>query len=305
MSRVTITGARGFLGRELVRAAQAEGLDVTAISRSQPDKTEDNITWHAVDLGAGGAPDKLAPALENVQAVIHAAASFSGDAEAHARDTLKATEHLIAAMQACAAPPKLVLVSSFSVYDIPALPDFALLNEDSPIIAPDAPQNAYAQAKRQQELLMQESGLDVVIVRPGAIYGPNRLWSAQLGFSKAGRVICPGGDALVPALAMEQAARSLIQAAQREIPSGRVINLLDPNPPTQGGWLAALKMPTLFVPRHIVLAAGAWLNRGPQWAARFKPLAYDVRRARDVLGHTPAEGFLNAIAAAKSQEDST
>ncbi len=302
MSRLAITGARGFVGQHLSKAARAAGLDVSAIGRSQPGNAAPGVTWHQVDLGAGEAPAALAPALEGTQAVIHAAASFAGDAEAHARDTLGATEHLIAAMKACATPPKLVLVSSFSVYDIPAMPDFALLSEDSPVIAPDAPRDAYAQAKRAQEILALESGLDVVIIRPGAIYGPQRLWSAQLGFAKAGRVICPGGDALVPAVHVQTAATSMVQAAIRDIAPGTVINLLDPDLPTQGGWLAALGMRGIFVPRRIVLAAAERLNRGPQWAARFKPLAYDARRARDLLDHAPLGRFADLVAAAKAEE---
>lgn len=304
MSRVLITGARGFLGNALIDAARTAGCTVAALSRTQQAASDEGVTWHAVDLGAADAPQKLAPALEGVCAVIHAAASFSGDEAAHARDTLSATEHLIAAMKACAAPPKLVLVSSFSVYDIPALDDFALLTEDSPVIAPNAARDAYAKAKRRQEILALESGLDVVILRPGAIYGPQRLWSAQLGFAKAGRVVCPGGDALVPAVGVIPAAQSLVQAALRALPTGTVINLIDPNPPTQGGWLAALGLKAIFVPRPFVLKVAAKLNRGPSWTARFKPLAYDARRARDLLGHVPPKSFPQAVLAAKAQEDS-
>lgn len=303
MNKIAITGARGFLGTALTHAARAANCDVSAISRGQPAQSQEGVTWHAVDLGAEDALPKLTPALEGVCAVIHAAASFSGDAEAHARDTLKASEHLIAAMKACATPPKLVLVSSFSVYDIPALDDFALLTEDSPVITPNAARDAYAKAKRSQEILAQESGLDVVILRPGAIYGPNRLWSAQLGFAKAGRVVCPGGDALVPAVGVDSAAQSLVQAALRDIPSGTVINLIDPNPPTQGGWLAALGLKALFVSRPRVLSIAAKLNRGPSWTARFKPLAYDARRARALLGHTASQSFIQAVQAAKAQEE--
>lgn len=306
MTRIVITGARGFLGREMVSAACAAGCEVAALSRRpEVDRIDDGVVWHSIDLGAENAGEALGPILENTSVVLHAAASFSGNAEAHAHDTIRATENLITAMQACATPPKLVLVSSFSVYDIPALADFSLLSEDSPVIRPDAQRDAYAKAKRCQELLALESGLEVVIIRPGAIYGPHRLWSAQLGFAKAGFVICPGGDALVPAVDVGAAARSLVQGALREIPDGTIINLIDPDPPTQGGWLAALGMRTLFAPRSWVLGIAPRLKRGPHWTARFKPLAYDGRRAQNLLGHAPNASFPNALRAAKRAEKGT
>ena len=305
LKKLVITGASGFLGSQLVTAAKNAGAQVIAIRRKPIQKDQDDVTWYGIDLGSSDAVEKLAPALDGADAVLHAAGSFAGDEDAHARDTLQTTEHLISAAKACPTPPKMVLVSSFSVYDVPALQDFALLAEGSPVIDPEAPQSAYARAKREQEILIEHSGLEAVTVRPGAIYGPHRLWSAQLGFAKFGRVFCPGGDALMPAIAVTHAAQSLVAAALRDLPAQSVINLLDPNPPTQGGWLAALGMKTFFVSRARVLEAGARMGRGPQWTARFKPLTYDTRRAQELLGHAPDCSFQEAIKIAKSNEGKT
>ncbi|WP_187431978.1 2-alkyl-3-oxoalkanoate reductase (plasmid) [Roseobacter fucihabitans] len=305
MSRILITGAGGFLGQALVRAARHAGSEVTALIRSTApsDWTKDpSITTARVDLGGSPAPDQLAPYLEGVTSVIHAAASFGGTAHDHGRDTLRATRNLIVAMQSAKKPAKLVLISSFSVYDIAALPEGATLSEDSPLLGNGHGRDPYAIAKRAQEHQVQDSGLAHDILRPGAIYGPGRLWSAQLGFARAGRVICPGGHAQVPAIHVDHAATALVHAALRD-GSGLVANLVDPSPPTQLEWLAAIGQNTHRVPLAAVLRVAQWLGRGPAWAARFKPLNYDLTRARDQLGPVPSRSFAQAVAAAKAQEN--
>ena len=105
----------------------------------------------------------------------------------------------------------------------------------------------------------------------------------------------------MPAVEVDHAATSLVAAALGA-DAQSIINLVDPDPPTQGAWLAALNQRTIYVSRRWILAAGARLGRGEKWAARFKPLSYDMRRARTILGHSPAMSFSAAIAAAKAQE---
>lgn len=304
MTRILITGAGGFLGQALVRAARHAGAEVTALIRgTTPDAWagDTGTTVMRVDLGGSHAPVQLIPCLEGVTSVIHAAASFGGTAHAHGRDTLRATRNLIVAMQAAEKPAKLVLVSSFSVYDIAALSDGAILSEDSPLLNDGQGRDPYAIAKRTQEHQVQNSGLVHDIIRPGAIYGLGRLWSAQLGFARAGRVICPGGSAQVPALHVDHAAIALVHVALRAT-GGAVSNLVDPDPPTQLEWLAAINQRTHTLPLGLVLRIGKWLGRSAAWSARFKPLTYDLACAQDQLGPAPSRSFAEAIAGAKAGE---
>lgn len=308
MTRIAITGAGGFLGRAIQKRARAApgGPSVLALTRRGADGTT------AVDLGAGDAPERLAPLLGDVDAVIHTAAALTGDAAAHERDTVRATAHLIAALQARARPPRLLLVSSLSVYDIPALADHARLDETGPVIAARGGRDAYAWAKMQQERLVAASGLGARILRPGAIYGPGRLWSAQLGFARGGVVLCPGAGAEIPAIAHDRVAEALLALADparapdlppdlpADLPPGP-INLIDPDPPTRGQWISALGLRPLPVPLRAVTAAGALIGRGAKWQARFRPLRHDTTATRALIGPLPG-GFAAAIAAARQQE---
>lgn len=313
MSRLVITGAGGFLGQALIRAAEEAGASVVALRRADVDLAE----------GTG-----LAAQLEDATAVIHAAAG-SGDDAAHARDTLQATDSVIRAMPQGA---RLVLVSSFSVYAFDGLPDWAQLDETTPTDPDGRMRDAYARAKIGQEKralhAAQTAGLDLWIARPGAIFGPNRTTTARLGWKKSGRWFTPGGDAPVPAIHVDACARGLVKAAlvpdagwPEDIPilAGdghvRIINLVSPDPPSQTEWLNAMgagapkTLPRKALMRVATLAdlAAALVPplgrvvpnalRPQTLAARFKPLHYSTHRCQDRLGLTQAQPFADAMTA--------
>ena len=320
MTRLVITGAGGFLGKALVAAAQDASADVVPLGRADADLAD----------GTG-----LAEILAGADAVIHAAAGSGGD-DSHARDTLQATEHLLKAMPDGA---RLVLVSSFSVYAFDGMPDWALLDEMSPTDPDGGARDAYARAKIAQEKLAihaaQTAGLDLWIARPGAIFGAGRTTTARLGWQKAGRWICPGGDAPVPAIHVDDCARALVRAAlvadggwpeDMPILTGaghvRIVNLVSPEPPRQSDWLAAIGAEKqIKLPRkHLMRAATAlellgdvvpsFGRRVPNGlsaqtlAARFKPLHYASHRAQDRLGYAPAQSFAEAMAASREASSS-
>lgn len=304
MSRVAITGAAGFLGRALVQGARAQGRDVLALIRSapHPDWAEDTgITSVAVDLGDPESADRLGPLLGDVTAVIHAAASFGGDAAAHARDTIDATAHLVKAANTVAHPPRFVLISSLSVYDVAAMSDNAVLDEQSPLLYDTSQRDAYAAAKRAQERLVQETLSDFFIMRPGALYGPGRLWSAQLGFAKAGIVVCPGGTAAVPAIHVNHAVSGILAALRPDV-QYQISNLIDANPPSQTDWLRALGQRHIAVPLGIVLTAGGLLGRGTAWSARFRPLRYDTTLSEQFLRQQSAPSFREMMTKTRRDE---
>lgn len=304
MSRIMVTGAAGFLGRAVVKAARAEGVEVVALSRRAGGaawESDAGITLVEVDLGDQGSVEALKAALDGVDAVIHAAARFSGSAEEHARDTIGATAHLTQALEATGNKIKLVLVSSLSVYDVAALKNDTLLDEGMRLVETAEQRDEYAAAKAGQERHFRLYQGSKQLIRPGAIYGPGRLWTAQLGFAKGGVVFCPGGNSLMPAISVERTATGLVRAALAE-GSGETTNLIDPDPPTQGEWLAALGMRKINLPRGLVALVGALTGRGPAWQARFRPLRYETSKTQALLEGVPHPGFVETIKAAKAEE---
>ncbi|MEL6312438.1 MAG: NAD-dependent epimerase/dehydratase family protein [Pseudomonadota bacterium] len=300
MSRIMVTGASGFLGKAVVKAAQAAGADVVALSRRAA-PAEAGVTPVALDLGDHGAPEALEAVLEGVDTVIHAAARLIGTAEEHTRDTVGGTAHLTRALEAGGSQVKLVLVSSIAVYDVAAMENGTTLDEDMRLVETAEQRDHYAAAKAEQERHFRLYQGPKQLIRPGAIYGPNNLWSAQLGFAKGSMIFCPGGGALMPAISVERSAAALVRAALAE-GSGETVNLIDPDPPTQIEWLAALGLRKIAVPLGLVYLVGALTGRGPAWQARFRPLRYDTSRAEALLEGVPHPGFAEAVKAAKAEE---
>ena len=306
MTCIAVTGAGGFLGKAIVATVTAQGHEAIALTRADADLAE----------GHG-----LAEALTRADAVIHAAAGHGGD-QAHARDTLKATDTLIAALPTGA---RLVLVSSFSVYAFEKLADGAVLDETTPTDPDGAARDAYARAKIGQEKqaihAAQTAGLDLWIARPGAIFGPGRTTTARLGWHKFGRWFCPGGDSPIPAIHVDACAQALVAAATVEdqgwpddVPISesvghvRIVNLVHPDAPTQTEWLQAIGARAIRLSYKAMMRlatlpgiGGALPSalRPPTLAARFKPLRFATDRLEQRLGVSFEVSFADAMAASR------
>jgi nucleoside-diphosphate-sugar epimerase len=336
MTAILVTGANGFLGRRIVAAARAHGLPVRAlVRRPAPDAPwagDEGVEELVRDLSAPGPLP-----LDGVGAVIHAAAAMSGDDAAHATGTLAPTRTVLDAMAGTAA--RLVLVSSFSVYGYAALPAGCALDETVPVEPDPHLRDAYARAKLAQEAMVAEAaqhhGLTARILRPGAIYGDEHLWTARLGLRKGPLAILLGGRAAVPAVHVDGCARALVLAAiappapRSDIPilqgpgAFDAINIVDDGAPDQARWLAAVAprigakrtiripaKPLFLIAKILGLAEIVFpglprrlpaLMREGALSARIKPLRYPNHRARERLGWTPGADFDAAIKAAKAK----
>src|SRR6185369_6675413 len=129
--RALVTGANGFLGRHVVTALLARGIEVRAMVR--PATRLDALGWSSsveifrADLRTSR---DLPRAFEDVDVLIHLAAVVSGGEDAQFAGTVAGTERLLDAM-ATVACRRLVLCSSFSVYNYSAVR--GTLDEDSPL----------------------------------------------------------------------------------------------------------------------------------------------------------------------------
>ena len=189
--RVLVTGANGFVGRPLCVELQHRGYQVRAAMRSSRQLPSG---MEAVAVGAIDGGTDWIKALVGVDVVIHLAARVhvmkdrSADPQA---EFLKVNLHGTAnlAQQAVRAGVKrLVYVSSVKVNGESTTPVSALSPSPSPSSSGGAgrnmftesdqpdPQDPYGVSKWQAEQALQriaqETGLEIVIVRPPLVYGP-------------------------------------------------------------------------------------------------------------------------------------
>ncbi len=331
--RIVVTGAAGFLGAEVVRAARAAGMTVMAVARTWPDVV-DGVERADMNLSDKKAREAFARACAGASAVIHAAAG-AGDDAAHARDTVEATETVIAGLLAGAPEARFVLVSSLSVCNFASMPDWSRLDETCPREPDLHLRDAYCRAKVAQEIRVieaaQRRGLQARIVRPGAIFGPGRLRTPRLGVPLGPLLLRPDPSIIVPAISVDDCARALVQAACAPIAASDVpilaepgaldiVNVVHEDPPSIADYLEILRdsgwpRRVTPAPMRLMRLSGQAVSLGAAFApgiaarlpgllraesleARFKPLRYSTARLRERLDFTPGRPFADQMRAA-------
>lgn len=212
--KLFVTGGAGFLGRKICAAALAEGHEVLAMSR-HPERVQglpDGVTLVGGELTD---EEQLRGLLGQARpdALIHAAAVVTDDDPRLRPVNVGGTGALIAALQSLAEQPRLVLISTFSVEDIPA--------------------TAYSESKREAEILVKDSGLPHVILRPALIYGPGDGTNtpALVTRMRSGSHWLPAGGATrIQPVYVEDVAAAILSAATLPDIEGRTYRLAGPEP---------------------------------------------------------------------------
>jgi UDP-glucose 4-epimerase len=309
--RALVTGANGFLGRHVVGALLARGIEVRAMVR--PAACLGALGWpSSVDVVRADlrASCELACAFEGIDVLIHLAAVVSGAEDAQFSGTVAGTERLLDAM-ASSACRRVVLCSSFSVYDYSST--HRTLDEDSPLHrVPDVyTRDGYTISKWWQERvtrrLVEKYDWDLTVLRPGFVWGRDHGYLAALGQRIGRHHVVIGPLTRIPMTHVENCADVFAQVAADPRVRGQTFNVVDgpgeriwryladhmrgigrpgwrlPVP----YWLAisvvrlafatvlrrATKVPSILVPRRL--------------EARLKPLRFEYRKLRETLRWTP------------------
>jgi nucleoside-diphosphate-sugar epimerase len=206
---LAITGGTGFVGSHLLDAAIAAGHQVKALTRREQ-SPRDGVEWIAGDLDDCVALERLvgeAGALIHVAGVISAASAAAFD-----KGNVDGTLTMLAAATA-GGVRRFVHVSSLAARE----PKLSL----------------YGASKARAEELVHGSGLDWVIVRPPAVYGPGDRETLELfRMAKLGLMLMPPRGR-VSVIHVDDLARLLLALAARGTPS-RI--LVEPDDGKPGGW---------------------------------------------------------------------
>jgi nucleoside-diphosphate-sugar epimerase len=176
LGRFLITGGTGFVGRALVSELVANGSQVKALVRKVSTYLPVEIEQVMVDLGEIEDEGAIKDVFAGVEVVIHAAARAhmmqdrSADPLAEFRKLNRDATLALAGLAADAGVKRFVFLSSIGVNGNNNMKPFG--EKDTP-----NPQEPYAISKYEAEQgllpLAKKTGMEVVIIRPPLVYGPN------------------------------------------------------------------------------------------------------------------------------------
>jgi nucleoside-diphosphate-sugar epimerase len=297
MARVLVTGANGFVGRQLCAMASAAGHFVRAAVRAQA-AAPAGATEHVV-VGDVGRATEWDSALAGIDTVIHLAARVhvlhdtDDSAKLHEETNSLGTLRLAKAAAGMGVR-RFIFLSSVKVNGEET--------HGRPYTAADDPdpRDAYGKSKWRAESYVREisaaTGMKAVIVRPPLVYGPGvranflrllgwieRGWPLPFGAIRNRRSL----------LSVWNLCDFLVRLVADERGDGETWLVSDGDdlstPELVRRIAAAMRKPVTLVPvpASILLAGGALLGRRAEATRLCGSLVVDMSRTRQVLGWTP------------------
>ncbi|MFW5920614.1 MAG: NAD-dependent epimerase/dehydratase family protein [Polyangiales bacterium] len=305
MQTLLITGIGGFIGLRLAGRARAAGLCVRGLDVSAGAAARAQRIGCSVVVGDVTDPDAAARACEGADAVVHTAAVVleGGDWEPFRRINVGGTETVARAARA-AGVRRFLQLSSVMVYgfDYPRY-----VTEEGPLRGEN---NPYCQTKIDSEraapALHDPGRFDVVVLRPGDVYGPGSLpWVVRPVQLMQQRLFAlpDGGRGTMSHLYVDNLADA-VMLALRTPHTGLPFNVTDEAETTFGEYfgrlatIAGCPMPPTAPARVLRLAFGA-VDRGARLVGRAPPASpaaldfirrphpYSIERAKRELGYRP------------------
>jgi nucleoside-diphosphate-sugar epimerase len=292
--RIAVTGASGFVGGALCRAARIAGHEVLAYGRREriDPAHAGGAPYQAWDIAGG-----LLPRPPDVDAVVHCAGSVTdwGSRAAMLAVNRDGTRRVLESFPAA----RFVHVSTASVYD-PRVPTVRADEAQADVTPPFRHRDAYGYSKAAAEHAVRTARPDAVILRPNAVYGPGdtTLLPRLLDSIRAGRLLAVGdGRQWVGVTHVGNLVQACLLAAAAPEGVAGVFNIADAAPlPLDDllrGFLAARGIAA--VPAYLPLYAALPI------AAASEALAHVTRRpprlTRYAVRHLAAERTLDITAA--------
>src|SRR5215212_2200509 len=279
MSKVAVTGAKGFIGAATCARLRADGHEVVEIDLPDVDVT---------DAAA------VESALTGCDLAVHTAAIVDEDGrmEDFVRVNVGGTRNVLDAAER-AGLQRVVHLASVAVWGYEFDHD---LPEDAP---PRTVGNPYIDTKAASERLALSRG--ATVVRPGDVYGPrSQPWVLRpLRALQSGMFVLPGkGEGIVTAVYVDDLVDCIVRALTHPDAAGQAFTCWDGSPVTardffayHGRWTGK---PIRTAPRPLVAAAavlGELTGRAEVHAASLQFISrkavYPNARAREVLGWEP------------------
>ena len=304
--RVALTGVTGYTGGRVLEALSARGDDLSVLVRPAADPGRVAGARARVVPGDLSQEDALARLVEGCDAVVHIAAVYrtAGHPDDYYREVNVAGTRRLLEAAARAGVGRFVHTSTVGVHGHVTHPP---ADESTPL----APGDIYQQTKAEADDLAlrfgRERGLPVVVVRPGAIYGPGetRLLKLFRAIARGRYAIVGSGRAFYHPVYIDDLVAGFLLALDRPGVSGEAYILAGPRYVTQSELAALVARHTggRVLPVHVPAAPVRWAaalvealcvpfgvepplhrRRVEFWT---KSRAFSIEKARRLLGYAP------------------
>lgn len=312
MRTCLITGASGFIGRHLTHSIQ-QAQDPWQLRLVSRDTTQlydsTGATFHTVSA-IDGSTD-WSSLLKNVDLVVHAAAHVhilrdtAANASIQYRQINTEGTLRLAHQAAAAGVKRFIFISTVGIHGISQNRPF--LETDAP-----APHGPYAQSKLDAEYsllaLAAHTGMEVVVIRPPLVYGPD----APGNFSRLAKILqcgipLPLGSVhnLRSFLAIDNLVDFILHCRSHPAAGNQIFLISDDqdlSTPTLIQYMcSALQKPARLVPTPLVFLkwGAACLRKQEIFHQLTSTLQVDIHKARTLLEWrpklTPIEGLRKAF----------
>lgn len=317
--RAFVTGGSGFVGRRLIPALRARGVEVHALARS------DRSAKTVEDLGAtavrGDLDDRAAmqAGCAGCDVVFHCAAHLDhyDPLDVHLRVTVQGTENTLAAARA-AGVKRFIHVSTEAV-----------LGDGKPIVRADEtrplpakPYGVYPISKGKAESLViaanGQGGMITIVVRPRFIWGKGdtTLLPQIVDAVKSGTYAwVDGGRYLTSTVHIDNCIEGMLLAADKGTPGA--IYFLTDGPPTEfRAFITKLLATQGVTPSNrsiphwlarAIVELTAWMKKPPMTRSAFAVIAHEVTvddsRARRELGYASTRSIEAGLSELKTHDE--
>ncbi len=302
---LAITGSGGFIGLRMAERARERGMRVRGLELSAEAARRAEAQGFETVVGDVNDTDAVRRLTTGASVVFHTAAIVDegGEWPKFRKVNVEGTRH-VASVARDAGVTRFVHLSSVMVYGFD-YPRF--VSEQGPLRGEG---NPYCQTKIESEealrLLHQRGGFEVIVIRPGDVYGPGSVpWVIRpAALMKRGLfVLIDGGRGIMNHVHVDNLIDGIFAALDRDA-TGEAFNLTDGAETTFRDYftrLGALVGRKRFasLPRPVAMAAFAAMARGAELLGRkplaepgavpfvTRPHAYSIEKARSWLGYQP------------------
>jgi nucleoside-diphosphate-sugar epimerase len=303
-----VTGATGFIGRHLVAELAIQGVPVRALSRNEQRAPELLDGGQETIVGDCCDSQVMRRAVADVGVIYHCAAAHSTCSDDEIRRTnLPSVRCLFEAIHAAGARPRVILMSSINVLGNGSFAD----------ATEQAPRHHTNDLHVDQKIAAEELAerwiadrMEVVILRPGLVYGPGdpHLQKLARAIARGKFAFIGGRQSVVPLVHVSDMVQAMVLAAQVASPE-RVYHITDGSRTTIGELVdhlarvlecpAPKRVIPAVVPRLANSVCGLLGRNGPISPSALRFLGssrhVDIQRARTQLRFEPrvqvAEGI--------------